>query len=90
MPEISRFFGIVVRMFVEAGGPHHRPHFHAYYQGGVAVIAVDDIEIMGGSLPVRQARLVSAWAEIHRRELLDNWEALQAGRQAGSPLELIH
>ncbi len=31
MPELSRFFGIVIRMFVEAGGPHHRPHFHAYY-----------------------------------------------------------
>jgi hypothetical protein len=80
LPEISRFFGIVVRMFVEAGAPHHRPHFHAYYQGGVGVFAVDDIEIIGGSLPARQARLVTAWAEIHRRELIENWETLQAGR----------
>ena len=32
MPELSRFFGIVIRMFVEVGGPHHRPHFHAYYR----------------------------------------------------------
>jgi hypothetical protein len=80
LPEISRFFGIVVRMFVEAGAPHHRPHFHAYYKGGVGVFAVDDIEIIGGSLPARQARLVTAWAEIHRTELLENWEALQAGR----------
>ena len=80
LPEISRFFGIVVRMFVEAGAPHHRPHFHAYYQGGVGVFAVDDIEVIGGGLPARQARLVTAWAEIHRSELLENWEALQAGR----------
>lgn len=80
MPEISRFFGIVVRMFVEAGAPHHRPHFHAYYQGSVGIFAVDDIEIIGGSLPSRQARLVIAWAEIHRVELLDNWNALQGGR----------
>jgi hypothetical protein len=56
LPEISRFFGIVVRMFVEAAVPHHRPHFHAYYQGGVGVFALDDIEIIGGSLPARQAR----------------------------------
>ena len=80
LPEISRYFGIVVRMFVEAGAPHHRPHFHAYYQGDVGVFAVDDIEIIGGNLPARQARLVTAWAEIHRAELLENWEALQAGR----------
>ena len=79
MPEISRFFGIVVRMFVEPGSPHHRPHFHAYYQGRVAVFAVDEIEQIGGSLPVRQERLVVAWSEIHQRELLDDWRSLQAG-----------
>ena len=60
MPEISRFFGIVIRMFVEAGGPHSRPHFHAYYQSEVGVFAVDSIEMIGGRLPVRQVRLVTA------------------------------
>jgi hypothetical protein len=79
MPEISRFFGIVVRMFVEAGGPHHRPHFHAYYQGRVAVFAADVVEKVGGSLPPRQERLVVAWAEIHQGELLEDWRTLQAG-----------
>lgn len=79
MPEISRFFGIVVRMFVEAGSPHHRPHFHAYYQGRVAVFAVDAVERVGGSLPARQERLVVAWAEIHQQELLEDWRTLQAG-----------
>ena len=64
----------------QAGRRRWRPHFHAYYQGGVGVFAVDDIEIIGGNLPARQARLVTAWAEIHRAELLENWEALQAGR----------
>jgi hypothetical protein len=67
-------------MFVESGAPHNRPHFHAYYQGGVGIFAVDDIEIIGGSLPARQARLVMAWAEMHKQELLENWEALQEGR----------
>lgn len=82
MPEISRFFGIVVRMFVEAGGPHNRPHFHAYYQGNVGVFAIDEIELIGGSLPSRQERLVVAWAEIHQGALMDNWNALQAGHPA--------
>jgi hypothetical protein len=79
VPEISRFFGIVVRMFVETGGPHHRPHFHAYYQGRVAIFAADLVERIGGSLPLRQERLVVARAEIHQKELLEDWSTLQAG-----------
>ncbi|MGH9367668.1 MAG: DUF4160 domain-containing protein [Thermoanaerobaculia bacterium] len=82
IPEISRFFGIVIRMFIEAGGPHHRPHFHAYYQDHVGVYAIDTIEPIGGSLPARQGRLVVAWAEIHQLELIENWSALQAGGRA--------
>jgi hypothetical protein len=45
VPELSRFFGIVIRMFVEVGGPHHRPHFHAYYQDQAAVFAVNSIRL---------------------------------------------
>lgn len=39
MPELSRFFGIIIRMFMEAGAPHHRPHFHAVYRDAKAVFA---------------------------------------------------
>jgi hypothetical protein len=80
MPEISRFFGIVIRMFAEPAAPHRRPHFHAYYQDAAAVFAFDTIEVIGGELPQRQRRLVEAWAEIHRAELQADWERLQAGR----------
>ena len=80
MPELSRFFGIVIRMFVEAGGPHHRPHFHAYYQDQAAVFAVDTIECLGGTLSKTQQRLVEAWAEIHRDELQHDWNLLQSGQ----------
>ena len=80
MPEISRFFGIVIRMFVEAGEPHHRPHFHAYYQDAVGIYAIDEIELLAGELPRTQHRLVLAWAELHKQELLADWQALQAGR----------
>ena len=80
MPEISRFFGIIIRMYAEPGVPHHRPHFHAYYQNHVAILSIDTIETIGGTLPVRQQRLVQAWAELHQGELLDNWERLQSGQ----------
>jgi Domain of unknown function (DUF4160) len=80
MPEISRFFGIVVRMFAEPGAPHHRPHFHAYTQDTVGIIAIDTIELIGGDLPAGQRRLVEAWAEIHRAQLLEDWKRLQVGR----------
>lgn len=80
MPELSRFFGIIIRMFVEVGDPHHLPHFHAYYQDQAAVFAVDTLECLGGSLPKAQQRLVEAWTEIHRSELLQDWALLQSGR----------
>ena len=67
-------------MYVEAGGPHHRPHFHAYYQDEVAIYEILSIDRLAGSLPSRQERLVLTWAELHQDELLANWEALQRGR----------
>jgi len=79
MPELTRFFGIIIRMFAEPDVPHHRPHFHAYYQNHSAVYAIDNIEMIGGYLPLRQQRLVEAWAELHQEELLNNWYRLQQG-----------
>jgi len=81
MPELSRFYGIIIRMFVEVGGPHHRAHFHAYYQDQVGIFALEPIELMAGELPRRQQRLVEAWAELHQAELLADWERLQGGQK---------
>ena len=80
MPELSRFFGVIIRMFVEVGGSHHRPHFHAYYQDHAAVFAIDTLECLGGDVPIAQRRLIEAWGEIHRTELQQDWELLQSGR----------
>jgi uncharacterized protein DUF4160 len=80
VPEIARFFGIIIRMYAEAGGPHHRPHFHAYYQQEVAIYGIDSVDLIAGSLPRQQQRFVEAWAELHRQELLANWDLLQEGR----------
>ena len=86
VPELSRFYGIIIRMFTEVGGQHHLAHFHAYWQDHVAVVGIDPIELIAGSLPTRQRRLVEAWAELHQTELLDDWNRLQQG-QPPRPIE---
>ena len=86
MPELSRFYGVIIRMFWEMTAPYHTPHFHAYYQDDVAVYGIDPVELMAGSLPRRQQRLVEAWAELHAGELAADWELLQAG-QTPLPIE---
>ena len=72
MPRISFFLGITIAMFWDEG-IHHVPHFHAEYGGRDASIAIDG-EVLDGSLPARQLRLVREWAQLHHDELLANWE----------------
>ncbi|HEX8297238.1 MAG TPA: DUF4160 domain-containing protein [Chthoniobacteraceae bacterium] len=81
MPELSRFYGIIIRMFAEPSEPHHRAHFHAYYQEHVAVFSISPVAALAGSIPQRQQRLVEAWAELHQEELLADWMLLQQGRR---------
>jgi hypothetical protein len=80
MPELARFFGIIIRMYMEFDAPHHEPHFHAYYQDDVAIYTIDPVELISGRLPKRQQRLVEAWAELHQTDLLTDWELLQSGK----------
>jgi hypothetical protein len=81
MPELSRFFGIIIRMYAEPFVPHHRSHFHAYYQDASAVYGLEPVELIAGLLPLRQQRLVEAWAELHQDELMQDWRLLQEGRR---------
>ena len=67
-------------MFVEPDTPHHKSHFHAYYQNDVAIYSIEPLELIAGHLPRRQQRFVEAWAELHQNELLENWERLQRGQ----------
>jgi hypothetical protein len=80
MPELCRFYGIIIRMYMEVGAPHNLPHFHAYYQSDVAVFTLDPVDMIAGSLPRRQRRLTEAWAELHQDELLADWQRLQSGQ----------
>ena len=81
MPELSRFYGIIIRMFAEHGGRHKTPHFHAIYKEDEAVFQINPVQMLDGSLPAKQKRLVEAWAEIHQEELQAAWEALDKGKQ---------
>lgn len=51
MAELSRFFGIIIRMFAEHGGRHHTSHFHAVYQEHEAVFTINPVQILSGSMP---------------------------------------
>jgi len=86
LPEISRFFGIVIRMFYS---DHEPAHFHAMYGEYEALIAVDTLDVLRGSLPRRALALVLEWAMLHRPELRANWERARGGESpaAIAPLE---
>lgn len=71
MPELSRFYGIIIYMFRKDHAP---PHFHAEYNDEEAVILIDSWEIYKGSLPTRALKLVREWAELHKEEIKQHWE----------------
>jgi hypothetical protein len=78
MPTLSMFFGIIIRMYM-GKSEHHPPHFHVYYQDSKAVIDINSLTLKEGNLPSKQTRLVLAWAELHKEELLANWALAQNG-----------
>jgi hypothetical protein len=70
MPEISRFYGIIIRMYF---ADHNPPHFHAEYQGYKAEYDIQTLKLIIGELPQRAHALVLEWASLHREELLEDW-----------------
>jgi hypothetical protein len=75
MPELSRFYGIIIYMFAK---DHNPPHFHAKYGDHMGIIDIQKSELIEGELPRRALRLVQDWAELHKDELLLNWETAQS------------
>jgi hypothetical protein len=71
MPEISRFYGIVIYIYYREHGP---AHFHAVYSGQEALIAIENLTVLSGSIPSRALNLALEWAKTHKQELKDNWE----------------
>ena len=71
MPVISMFYGIIIRLYLL---DNKLPHIHARYAEFEASINIEDGEILSGTLPRKQLRLVQAWIELHRDELMADWE----------------
>ncbi len=86
MPEISRFFGIVVQMYY---ADHDPPHFHVRYSGQKALIAIGTLAVLRGNLSPRALGLVTEWAALHRTELMADWELARAEAELNpiAPLE---
>jgi hypothetical protein len=71
MPELCRFYGIIVRMFY---GDHPPPHFHAIYQGERISVNINTLEVIEGNTSRRAQSLVLEWAQLHRAELRQAWD----------------
>jgi hypothetical protein len=77
MPEIARFYGILIAMFWD---DHNPPHFHARYGGHKAAIEIGTLRILDGMLPPRALGLVVEWASQHKEELMNNWDDAKNNR----------
>lgn len=86
MPELCRFFGIVISMYYREHAP---PHFHAVYGASKAEIGISPLGVLKGRLPPRATALVVEWAALHQSELLEAWQQRETGRRPRkiAPLE---
>ena len=75
MPEISRFYGIIILMnFLD----HSPPHFHAWYNEFKITVTIDD-GIVNGEMPTRALKLIFKWLDLHREELVSLWNQARNG-----------
>jgi hypothetical protein len=81
MPVISMFYGIIVMMYFFDTDKHHLPHIHIKFDEFTCVISIADSEILQGDLPRNKLKLVWAWIELHRDELMANWELAVNGKE---------
>lgn len=80
VPVVSMFYGIIVSMYFLDTKRHHRPHIHARYQDDEVVVAIPEGEVLEGNFPQSKLRLLLAWVEIHRDELLADWQLAVQGQ----------
>ncbi|MCC6811521.1 MAG: DUF4160 domain-containing protein [Deltaproteobacteria bacterium] len=76
MPRISEFYGITISIYYSDHAP---PHFHAYYGGREALIAIDTLRVLRGQIQRRALALVREWAAARQHELQANWKKAEAG-----------
>jgi hypothetical protein len=81
MPSISMFYGIVVYLYYLDNKQHHLPHIHARYQGDEVVVSIPDGDVLDGSIPPSKLKLLLAWVEIHKEELIADWDLAVDGQE---------
>lgn len=81
MPCISMFYGLLIYMYSLDNKQHHEPHIHVEYQDSKAVFAIISGVILAGELPNKQRKLVEAWIELHKDELLADWKLAINGEE---------
>ena len=79
MPTISMFYGFLVLMYFRDNQRHNSPDIHVRYQGQEAVVAIQDGVVLEGKIAPRQLRMVQVWMDIHREDLLLNWDLAVSG-----------
>lgn len=77
MPEICRFYGIIITMYFQ---DHFPAHFHINYGEYNAVVAIKDLRLLKGGLPPKEISLVMEWAVLYKEELLNAWDKVQKGK----------
>ena len=81
MPTISMFYGILIKMFFRDIEKHHTPHIHAEYQGEFAVYSIPNGDVLSGELPPSKHKIIVAWIEIHKDDLLADWNLAVDGKK---------
>ncbi len=79
MPAISTFYGIIIYLYFRDNNQHHIPHLHAKYQGHEVVVSIPDGDVLAGSFPSSKMKLLQAWIELHKDELIADWELAVSG-----------
>ena len=77
MPEIARFYGIIIYLYVK---DHNPPHIHAEYGDYEALFEIKTMKRYSGKLPARAEKLVKDWIELHQVELLEDWNNANTGK----------
>jgi len=81
MAIISMFYGIIISLYFFDNRRHKRPHIHVKYQEDEAVITIPDGKLIEGNLKSNKLKLVEAWIEIHRDEIMADWELASKGNE---------
>ncbi len=87
MPEISRFYGLIIKMFFN---DHNPPHFHIEYGEHRAIMDIREAELLEGYLPNKALKLAQAWCVLHEEELLANFEGLRGEIKSFNTIEPLN